>query len=77
MEKITKLTAEQEAKLPVYRDMYLDKFFNNPHVTTQEECEEYFEFFYKEFTDVKEKPTVDVIPQKPQDSEFECFGCSS
>ena len=26
---------------------------------------------------VKEKPTVDVIPQKPQDSEFECFGCSS
>jgi len=24
-----------------------------------------------------EKPTVDVIPQKPKDSPFECFGCSS
>ena len=24
-----------------------------------------------------EKPTVDVIPQKPEDSQFECFGCSS
>ena len=24
-----------------------------------------------------EKPTVDVIPKKPEDSQFECFGCSS
>jgi len=24
-----------------------------------------------------EKPTVDVIPKKPEDSPFECFGCSS
>lgn len=61
MKKITKLTKEQESKLPVYRDIYLDKFFNNQHVTTQEECEEYFEFFYKEFTDIKEKPKVILL----------------
>ena len=24
-----------------------------------------------------EKPTVEVLPQKPTDSEFECFGCSA
>ena len=24
-----------------------------------------------------EKPTVDVLPQKPTDSQFECFGCSA
>jgi hypothetical protein len=24
-----------------------------------------------------EKPTVEVIPQKPTNSEFECFGCSA
>ena len=24
-----------------------------------------------------EKPTVNVVPEKPEDSEFECFGCSS
>jgi len=24
-----------------------------------------------------EKPTVEVIPQKPTDSQFECFGCSA
>ena len=24
-----------------------------------------------------EKPTVDVVPLKPADSQFDCFGCSS
>jgi ribonucleoside-diphosphate reductase subunit M1 len=31
----------------------------------------------KERPVTNEKPKVDVIPEKPSDSEFECFGCSS
>ena len=30
-----------------------------------------------EKTNKTEKPTVDVLPQKPTDSQFECFGCSA
>jgi ribonucleoside-diphosphate reductase alpha chain len=28
-------------------------------------------------TEKPEEPRIDVLPQKPEDSQFECFGCSS
>lgn len=47
--KIKNLTEEQKKLIPKYRQMYLDKFFHNTHVATQQEVEEYIHWFYQEF----------------------------
>jgi hypothetical protein len=66
MEKLTQLTPEQESKLDVYRDMYLDKFFKNDTVTDEKELTEYVHWFYEQFTDANEngekvKPKVILL----------------
>ncbi len=69
MEKIEKLTPEQEAKIDVYRDMYLAKFFNNPKEAELEEVTEYIHWFYETFDVSPNKKPIVVLC----DSPYECL----
>lgn len=47
--KVKNLSEKQKELIPKYKKMYLDKFFNNAHVATQDEVEKYIHWFYQEF----------------------------
>lgn len=47
MKKIEKLTPKQEAKLSVYRDLYISKFFDNKKEANFKEVDTYMKWLYK------------------------------
>lgn len=58
---IEQLTPEQEAKLPVYRQMYIDKFLGNNPPAVFKDVEEYMHWFYQRFEIAPNAPTVYLV----------------
>lgn len=61
---IDRLSDEQIQLIDVWRDKFLDKFFNNKHETNFEEVESYMHWFYKEF-EIGETPKI-VLLESPE-----------
>ncbi len=59
MQKINKLTEEQESKLSTYRDLYINKFFKPEKEADFEEVKEYIQWLYS-FCNLK-KPIVILV----------------
>lgn len=67
--KIEKLTEEQRNKLKIYREKYLDIFFNNKKLASKKEVKEYIHWFYSKFNiSTNKRPMVILV-----DSPLECL----
>ena len=69
MKKIEKLTKEQKLLLPIYRQHYLDLFFNSPKIADKREVTEYMHWFYSTFNISENKKPKIILVNSP----FECL----